>query len=65
MKKEYNTRENYCSSHWQIGCECGHVKCEHESGFFRAGQCQKCLCPKFKEDEDGIYSQGYYIGSNK
>lgn len=61
MRKEYPKRPSFSSDHI---CECGHNDFDHEVSFFRDlpnlwkndypcghGNCQKCLCPKFKLDK--------------
>ena len=54
MKKEYPQRIKQRPIWWDDYCECGCSWVDHNSGFFKRGKCQKCMCPKYKRDEDNI-----------
>lgn len=49
MPIEYNNRED--TTKHPI-CECGHGDFNHKHSHSSRGQCERCLCPQFKKEQE-------------
>ena len=55
--KEYPPRSQ---NTYKFGvCECTHAYFDHTTNFFSDGNCEKCMCPKYKKETTMSHDEYY------